>query len=348
MRLGLFILIMSELMVVPAFSFDFPVSFPISTKGLNDKENFDCYIQPASSGQIKSGMYGMTRNNGTRFHEGIDIKSFCRDEKGRVEDKVFAVVSGTVVHISRENNGSYGKYIVIEHRSGNVSFYTLYAHLDSVASDLSEGFFVKNGHILGIMGGTSSVYKFPEGTEHLHFEVGLRLGRNSFSEWYKSTFPANDKNLHSFWNGLNLAGLDPVEFFRVSGDSAIKTFGDWLKRQPIAFSVFVETEKIPEILESSPGLFKGTDTLVRERRKPLVGWHVDFSWSGVPLSFTPVYEISKRNFPVKLKIVSECYIHQSVSRGMIAKDKNKFVLGKSLKNTLRIIFGDNVLNSFDG
>lgn len=330
------LLLMSGLFSIPAFSFDFEPNFPTELDFVSNRSA----IQPASSGKVESGLYGMVRNNGTRFHEGIDIKSFRRNEKGRVEDNIFAVVSGTVVHISRENNGSYGKYIVIEHRSGNVSFYTLYAHLASIVPDLSEGFFVKNGKILGVMGDTSSVYKFPEGTEHLHFEVGLRLGGNSFSEWYKSTFPANDKNLHSFWNGLNLAGLDPVEFFKASRDSTIKTFGDWLKKQPVAFSVFVETEKFPEILESSPGLFKEAETLVRERRKPLIGWYIDFSWSGVPLGFKPVYTKEYKNKSVKILNVNKKYLHLLRLRNIISNaDENEVLVGKRLKDILYIIFG---------
>ena len=84
-------------------------------------------------------MFGLTRNEGTRFHEGIDVKSAVRDRHGNAADEIFAVCPGKVAHVCRENNGSYGKYVVLEHWSGGISFYSLYAHLSLAAASLKEG-----------------------------------------------------------------------------------------------------------------------------------------------------------------------------------------------------------------
>lgn len=335
MRLVFSALVMSGLFAVPAFSFDFSLHSSTNAAVSFCDGALSEFIQPAASGKLESGLYGMTRNNGTRFHEGIDIKSFIRDEKGRAADEVFSVADGNVVHVCRENNGSYGKYVVVEHASGGITFYTLYAHLSEVDSGIAEKSKLRGGQRLGIIGETSTVYKFPAGTEHLHFEVGLRLGEDSFSAWYKSTFPSDDKNLHSFWNGLNLAGLDPVLFFRESGK--YRTFNDWLKSQPTAFSVKIKTNVVPEILKFSPGLLRKP---LRERA--VCAWMINFSWSGVPLGFYPIFDEEKSEPLVKIENVYKKYIQDSIKRGLLSKNKSGVVPGKNLKNTLRIILGSDI------
>ena len=327
-------LLISGLFSVSAFSFDFEVKSPVS-EFYWDKKSLNSGIQPAASGRVESGLFGMVRNDGQRFHEGIDIKSFSRDGKGRVTDRVIAACDGIVVHVCRENNGSYGKYVVIEHKSGKILFYTLYAHLNEVSDNLEENKSVRAGEGVGIMGNTSSTYKFKTGTEHLHFEVGLRLGQNSFNDWYKNQFPADDKNLHSFWNGLNLSGIDPVDFLKASENTSLHSFKNFLDSIPVAFSVVVSTKEIPEIIYFSPGLL--AEKFVPEK---IIGWKIDFSWNGTPLKFKPLTEVKNQAFTGnKIVYVSKKYIQNSIIFGNIISKGENFEIGKKLSNNLKIIFG---------
>ena len=323
--------LMLGLFVIPAFSFA-EITFPTEASIPDD---LSLYIQPTVSGNWRSGTFGMVRNSGKRFHEGWDIKPFKRDSNGKVSDKVFSVLKGRVVHVYNVNNGSYGKYVVLEHSNSDVCFYSLYAHLDSVSPDIEEGLFVSAGTLLGIMGNPSSVYKIPKGLEHLHFEVGFRLGGKSFQDWYEKTFDKSDKNLHSFWNGLNLSGFDPALFFQEKSPD-IKRILDEI---PTAFSVVVYFGKTPDILEYSPGLL--TEPAGQGRKVNF--WNVEFSWSGLPKSFTPIYGNAKDK-PVKIKIenVYNKYIQNLIKRGMIIPSGKTFIPGKNLINTLEIIFGESL------
>lgn len=329
----MFIKILSSLMLglfsIPAFSFA-EITPPTEASIPKDLSS---YIQSTVSGNWKSGTFGMVRNSGKRFHEGWDIKSFRRDSRGKVLDKVFSVLKGRVVHVCSVNNGSYGKYVVLEHIDSSISFYSLYAHLNSISSDIKEGLSVSAGTLLGTMGNTSSVYKIPKGLEHLHFEVGFRLGGKSFQSWYEKTFDENDKNLHSYWNGLNLYGFDPILFFQEKPSNIKKI----LTKIPTAFSVVVSSGEIPDILRYSPGLL----TEPVEQGRAVYFWKVDFYWSGLPKSFTPIYDGVKNKYgKIKIENVYNKYIQNLINSGMLIPSGKNFVPGKKLINTLEIIFGE--------
>ncbi len=329
----LILFLVSGSLSVPTFSFAAELHSPTGQPYPKNQSELKNYVQPASSGTMESAMFGMTRNGGTRFHEGLDIRAFSRDKSGKAADKVFSVLSGTVVHVCRENNGSYGKYVVLEHFSGGILFYTLYAHLDSVSADIAEGKKVIAGVELGVLGRSSSVYDFPPGTEHLHFEIGVRLGEESFICWYNKTFPAWDKNLHSFWNGMNLTGTDPLIFF--ASFPRFDDFSAWLKSEMSpAFEVFVRAESVPEILRFSPG-FLYENTVEKSK-----GWKISFSWSGFPMKFVPVADSDEFCSDIEIINVYENYIQKSFSAKMLEKKDAKIVPGKNLKRTLDIIFGE--------
>ena len=74
------------------------------------------FIQPTEKGTVESGLFGCVRNDGTRFHEGIDLNAVSRTGKGEAADPIFAVMDGRVVYINRSaGKSSYGRYLVIEH-----------------------------------------------------------------------------------------------------------------------------------------------------------------------------------------------------------------------------------------
>src|SRR6476660_517143 len=111
----------------------------------------------------EGGQYGFVRDPTdtaggvvyTRFHEGIDIRPLHRDARGEPLDEVRAIADGKVVHTSLvPGSSNYGKYIVIEHRWGGSNYYSLYAHLSSIA--VQPGETVKRGQPIAVMGYTGT------------------------------------------------------------------------------------------------------------------------------------------------------------------------------------------------
>ncbi len=97
---------------------------------------------------------------GTRLHEGVDIIA----PKGNL---IYAVVDGTITKVY--NSASLtGNGVRLTQADGT---YFFYAHLDTIAPNITVGTTVKVGQILGTNGATGNTT-----TPHLHFEVHPRGG----------------------------------------------------------------------------------------------------------------------------------------------------------------------------
>lgn len=114
----------------------------------------------------------ITSNYGRRLlngewtgHQGIDLVG-----NGWALDYIVAHSDGKVIKVVSSvkgfiDGGSYGNYVIIEHKNG---YSTLYAHLEYGTIVVKEGDVVQRGQILGYMGETGTSYG-----KHLHFEVRL-------------------------------------------------------------------------------------------------------------------------------------------------------------------------------
>jgi murein DD-endopeptidase MepM/ murein hydrolase activator NlpD len=99
-------------------------------------------------------------SRGTRLHEGVDIIA----PRGNL---IYAVVDGTITKVY--NNASLtGNGVRLTMADGT---YFFYAHLDTIAPNITVGTVVKAGQILGTNGATGNTT-----TPHLHFEVHPRGG----------------------------------------------------------------------------------------------------------------------------------------------------------------------------
>ncbi|MDR2396605.1 MAG: M23 family metallopeptidase [Puniceicoccales bacterium] len=238
----------------------------------------DTYIQPTASGLVASGTFGCVRNRGTRFHEGVDLKSVHRNRRNRPLDSVRAILPGIVVYVNTNaSKSTYGRYVVLRHTLDSFGYYSLYAHLHEVHVQLNQ--MVQQGTALGIMGNTSCS-KIPLSRAHLHFEIGLSLGsKDTFHAWYsKQGF--KEPNFHGEWNGMNLVGLDPLEFFKSGSD-----FLTFVQNQPVAFTLQIATSTLPHFIQQNQALL----TTPLQTEKTLYGWEIAFNWLGCPLRWTPLY-----------------------------------------------------------
>jgi murein DD-endopeptidase MepM/ murein hydrolase activator NlpD len=94
---------------------------------------------------------------GSRKHEAIDILA------PRGTD-VVAVEDGKVAKLFTSNAGGLTLYQF----DPSETFVYYYAHLDSYASGIREGLYLRKGDVIGTVGTTGNA---PEGTPHLHFAI---------------------------------------------------------------------------------------------------------------------------------------------------------------------------------
>lgn len=121
---------------------------------------------PTKKGYTISSHYGYRTSpiTGRReLHSGVDIAGTG------LGSPVYASNNGRI--IVREKVYSYGNHIVIDHNNG---YYTLYAHMNGFAKNLSVGSVVSRGQVIGYVGMTG----YATGP-HLHFEIRVGCSRYS-------------------------------------------------------------------------------------------------------------------------------------------------------------------------
>jgi Peptidase family M23 len=232
----------------------------------------------------EGGQYGFVRDPKntpggivyTRFHEGIDIQPLHRDANGEPLDEVRSIADGKVVHVNPvPGYSNYGKYIVIEHRWDGSNYYSLYAHLSSIAVQPGEA--VKRGQRIAVMGYTGTGINRERA--HLHLELDLLFSRQ-FEAWYE-TFFRNDPNRHGIYNGMNLAGLDIARLYLALRKNPALTIPEFLNDEETFYKVVVPKARHFDLPQLYPWMLAGGN------RNNASSWEVSFARSGVPLRIEP-------------------------------------------------------------
>jgi hypothetical protein len=202
------------------------------------------FYQPTVEGTVASGKFGCVRRNGTRFHEGVDIRCRHRDRRGEATDPILAVADGVVAFINTQPGlSNYGRYIILVHRWDGVEVHTLYAHLAAIADGLAVKQPVKRGQAIGTMGRSTNTREgIPAERAHLHFEVNFMLNP-SFDRWYRPQSPKAPP--FGAYNGLNFFGLDPTPLLLAAVNNPKFNFAEYVARQPVAFTVLVGARPFP-------------------------------------------------------------------------------------------------------
>lgn len=296
------------------------------------------YVQPTAAGTVESGLFGCVRNHGSRFHEGLDLKATQFDRRGEALDPVFAMLAGEVVHISTvAGHSSYGRYVVLEHPGLDPAITTLYAHLSRVEPGLKVGQRVEAGARLGIMGRSAAGYVIPKSQAHVHVEVGLRLS-DRFQDWYeKQDF--GSPNHHGNWNGMNLVGVDPLEFLRAASAGKLRQPRDFLWAQPVAVTLRLFTRGTPDFLRRYPELVAEP---LREG-EPVTAWEVDFTWNQVPIRWVARYAAdgvvgtpgTLQVLAYDPQVLQSCRCRSSLE----IEPGGKVKLGENLRTTLELVLG---------
>ncbi|MGC4071891.1 MAG: M23 family metallopeptidase [Nibricoccus sp.] len=313
------------------------IGWPTPSMAYLEGKPMETFVQPTASGVPESGLYGCVRSSGGQFHEGIDIRPVKRDRKGEPTDPVFAVLPGVVKYISRHpGNSNYGRYIVIEHPDQKPAVYTLYAHLASVEPGLKIGDQVQRDQTIAVMGRSSSGAAIPRDRAHLHFEIGLWLTRE-FQGWYgwKKFGSANE---HGFFNGMNLIGIDPLDFYDKLRARRVDTFQQYYAQLTPAVRLRIATRKVPDFIERYPAL----------QTKPLpegtlvAGWEVSFNEMGVPFAWTPLTSMELLGYaPNEIRVIesNEALLKRHRCKSLVFTKRGKPAVGKDLETVLQLLFG---------
>lgn len=256
--------------------------WPTPNKAFEQGRGIESFIQPTVSGDPESGLFGCVRSGGTQFHEGVDLKPVSRDRRGEAADDVFAAMDGIVRYVNaKAGTSSYGRYVIIEHPQHRPGVFTLYAHLARVADGVRPGANVRAAQVIALMGRSAGGYVIPKERAHLHFEIGLRVTDN-FNSWYLGKKFGNT-NEHGVWNGMNLMGLDPLDFVRQLRAGRVDDFEQYLQRLKPVVRIRVVTTRTPDFIQRYPSLLQ----------KPhptgfVGGWEIACSNTGLPFAWTPL------------------------------------------------------------
>lgn len=293
------------------------------------------FLQHAGSGEPESGGFGGVRSGGTQFHEGVDIKPVGRDRRGDATDTIVAAMSGVVRHVSTTaGNSSYGRYVVLEHPEQSPAVYTLYAHLASVAPGVRPGAAMQRGQPLGRMGHSAGGYAIPKDRAHLHFEIGVMMTRN-FQAWYDAR-KFGSRNEHGVWNGMNLMGIDPIDFFNAWRDRKVNTFDDYFAKMETAVRLRIATRRTPDFVQRYPSLVT--------KPLPMIvgGWEIRFNWSGIPFSWVPLSPMETVGLAAQRPEILEtnpALEARDRSKTLAVKVRGQWRVAKDLELVLQQLFG---------
>ncbi|QQL44326.1 M23 family metallopeptidase [Sulfuriroseicoccus oceanibius] len=266
------------------------LSLPTENTAIFSKEPWRFYMYTDRSFEGKKskpwqgGTYGFSRNPKrtaegllyTKLHEGVDISPVRRDPSGTPTDAVRAISDGKVVHTNHQaNHSNYGRYIVIEHRWTDGTYYSLYAHLQSIR--VKPGQKVQRGTQIGVLGWTGRGINLTRA--HLHLELNLMV--HSDFERYHDRF-LSGKNHHTIYNGINLVGVDVASLFKSARGNSKLTMAEFIRAaHPPHYRVAIPDGSKLEIVNRNPWISNG--------KKAQPGpWELTFSREGVPIAARPI------------------------------------------------------------
>lgn len=322
---------LSSLLLVAQADLVWPTPNPAFQKG----EPIEAFVQPTVSGKIESGLFGCVRNEGHRFHEGLDLFPIARDKRGEATDAIYAVLPGRIVHINKvAAHSSYGRYIVIQHDGEDSAFHTLYAHLASVDPAISVGKQVSAGRVIGVMGRSAST-PIPKSRAHLHFEIGVRLTDN-FQAWYDRQ-KLSSKNRHGNWNGMNLVSVDPLDFYQKVRSGKVSGFGEYLMQLPTYASIRIFTTSIPDFVKRYPML-----VTCSYEPSDVVAWDISFTQFGIPKEWVPRFAsegLEGKPGDVAILAYNPEQLKKQTCRRVLDLESSGPKVTKSTLITLKKIFG---------
>jgi murein DD-endopeptidase MepM/ murein hydrolase activator NlpD len=302
-----------------------PFQFPTANHALYEPGNELKFFAPTAPDKPwTSGSFGCVRNDGTRMHEGLDIRCLQRDRRGEPTDPVCATADGTVMYFSKKPGlSNYGNYVVIRHVIEGLEIYSLYAHLSEIQPALAVGQAVKAGQAIGSMGRTSDVEVIEKDRAHVHFELNVFVNDN-FAVWFHKFLPG-ERNDHGLWNGQNLNGLDDRQILLAEhnegGKFSLLTF---LRSQNELCRVMVRATGFPYLKRYAPLVLSNP----KAAKEGVAGYEIALNYNGVAFALLPRAESEmKSRAKFQLLSVNEAEEKANPCRKLVVKRGGQWVLG---------------------
>lgn len=312
------------------------LTWPTPNTAYVEGKPIETYVQATASGVPESGLFGCARSGGTQFHEGLDLKPVKRDARGESLDDIFAAMPGVVRHINaRAGDSNYGRYIVIEHTDVQPPVYSLYAHLSAVLPGLKVGDVVKSGQVIATMGRSSGGGTIPRERAHLHFEIGLMATRQ-FQSWY-TWKKFGSRNEQGLYNGMNLMGLDALDFFNQFRSQRVAGFMDYFAQIPAVARVRISTKIVPDLVQRYPQLLT-----TEVPATGVAGWEIKVSATGLPFSWKPLMAtdvLGYRANAVRLSEVDAEAVRRCRCKSIAVLKRGQYLPGRDLETMLQLVLG---------
>ena len=312
------------------------IVWPTPNPAWQQGRGIEAFVQPTVSGDPTSGLFGCVRSNGAQFHEGVDLKALARDSRGEPTDPIFAAMDGVVRYVnSHPGESNYGRYVVLEHPDSAPAVYTLYAHLSRIEPGLAPGGRVVRGQVIATMGRSSSGAAIPRERAHVHFEIGLMVTEN-FSAWYRLR-GFGSPNEHGLWNGMNLMGIDPLDFLRAWRSKRVDNFQQYFDQMKAVVRVRIATNSVPDFIRRYPALL----------RRPLPagfvgGWEIECNSTGLPFAWTPLTPAQVTGLRLhspQIVSVDSAVVRAYRCKSLVKPRGAGYVPGSDLAEMLQQIFG---------
>jgi murein DD-endopeptidase MepM/ murein hydrolase activator NlpD len=194
---------------------------------------------------------------------------------------------------------------------------------------------VQRGRVIATMGRSAGGYAIPKERAHLHFEIGLMLTRD-FQSWYgRRKF--GSPNEQGLWNGMNLMGIDALDFLGVWRAKRVNTFRDYFAQIEPVVTLRIATMRTPDFVTRYPALLTKELPL-----GPVAGWEIKFAWTGLPVAWTPLTSLETlglaRDLPRIISVNAEVEKRQRSKSLAVAKGGG-WTVGKDLETVLQLLFG---------
>jgi len=303
-----------------------PFAFPTANHALYEPGNELKFFAPTTPDRPwTSGAFGCVRDNGTRMHEGMDIRCLQRDRHGEPTDPVSATADGTVVYFSKKPGlSNYGNYVVIRHIIEGLEIYSLYGHLSEIRPGLTIGEAVRAGEVIGTMGRTSSNESIAKERAHVHFELNVFVNEN-FANWYKKNSPT-ERNYQGIWNGQNLNGLDDRQILLDEQREGSRfSLLNFIRSQNELCRVQVRATAFPYLKRYAALVLRNP----RAEKEGVAGYEIALNYNGVAFALMPRAESEmKSRGKYCLLSVNEAEEAANHCRRLVVKQGGRWVLGK--------------------
>ncbi len=302
-----------------------PFQFPTANHALYEPGGDARFLAPTAPDKPwTSGGFGCVRDNGTRMHEGLDIRSLQHDRRGEPTDPVCATADGVVAYISRHPGlSNYGNYVVIRHIIEGLEIYSLYAHLSQVAPGLVIGQPVRAGQQIGVMGRTSTAEVITKDRAHVHFELNVFVNDN-FAAWFKRADPG-ERNDHGIWNGQNLNGLDERQILLQEHQQGARfSLLTFVRSQNELCRVQVRATSFPYLKRYAPLVLPNP----RAEKEGVAGYEIALNYNGVAFALMPRPESEmKSRARFQLLEVNDAEARANSCRKLVIERGGHWVLG---------------------